>query len=119
MFKDLDWGAALKRAALMTSFYWVIVYGFSVAFGENFSIGGQDPLQLILTTVTIFVLFTVFTAFTERARRRRVESQKAQNSTKKTRPPKATDDDDGEEPASSLKGRPNPNASRRKTRRKR
>ena len=118
MFKDLDWGAALRRAALMTGFYWLIIYGMSVAFPKSFGIGAQELPNLIGTTVMIFLLFTVFTAFTERARKRRVESQKAQNSTKKTRPTKPTGED-GEEPVSSLKGRPNPNASRRKTRRKR
>ena len=117
MFEGLDWGAALKRAALMTGFYWLILYGMSVAFPKSFGIGSQELTSLITTTAMVFLLFTVFTAFTERARKRRVEKQNPQKPAKKTRAPKEADD--GEETASSLRGRPNPNASRKKTRRKR
>lgn len=114
MFEGLDWGAALKRAALMTGFYWLIIYAMSVAFPKNFGIGGQELPGLLATTVMVFLLFTVFTAFTERARKRRVQQQNAKNSSKKSKPT-----GDGEETPSALKGRPNPNASRKKTRRKR
>lgn len=119
MFEGLDWSAALRRAAWMTGFYWLIIYGMSVAFPENFGLGGQEVRGLLLTTVLVFLMFTVFTAFTERARRRRVESQNAKDANKKLRPSDASENGDGEESAGSLKGRPNPNASRRKTRRKR
>ena len=118
MFEGLDWSAALKRAGLMTGFYWLIVYGMSVAFPDSFGLSGQQIPGLILTTVLVFVMFTVFTAFTDRARKRRVQQQNAKNTNKKPSS-KASQNGDGEESSSSLKGRPNPNASRKKTRRKR
>ncbi len=118
MFEGLDWGTALKRAALMTGFYWLIVYGMSVAFPKSFGLGGQEITGLITTTAMVFLLFTVFTAFTERARKRRVEKQNPKNANKNAKPSR-NEDGDGEETASSLRGRPNPNASRKKTRRKR
>ena len=118
MFEGLDWSAALKRAALMTGFYWLIIYAMSVAFPKSFGIGSQELPGLLTTTAMVFLLFTVFTAFTERARKRRVQQQNTKNSSKKS---KTTDDGDGDDEGtpSALRGRPNPNASRKKTRRKR
>ncbi|MBA3611286.1 MAG: hypothetical protein H0W54_07710 [Rubrobacter sp.] len=117
MFEGLDWSAALKRAALMTGFYWLIVYAMSVAFPKSFGISSQELPGLLTTTAMVFLLFTVFTAFTERARKRRGTKQnESKNSSKNSKP---AGDGDGEESPSALKGRPNPNASRKKTRRKR
>jgi membrane-bound ClpP family serine protease len=118
MSEGFDWRAALRRAALMTGFYWLIVYGMSVAFPENFGLSQQNPVSLVITTVLVFVMFTIFTAFTDRARRRRMQQQNAKNPDKKSNASGDSENGAGGEPGP-LKGRPNPNASRKKTRRKR
>ncbi len=113
MFKDLDWSGALKRAALTVLFYLGLVYVLNVAIPGSY--GG--PISLAINSVFLFAIFTVFHAFVERRKRRRkAEFQAKKPSAKKGESGVESDEEDE---ASSLKGRHNPNTSRKKASRRR
>ncbi|MBA4115663.1 MAG: hypothetical protein H0X71_04350 [Rubrobacter sp.] len=127
MFEDLDWKGAFKRAAFAAALYLLFVYVMSVAFPESFGVGGNLTSSLIIAVFFFFVYAPVF-AFAERRKRRRVAELKAQK--KGTKPgakagtnPKSTTGADDDEPDSenseNLRGRHNPNTSRRKASRRR
>ena len=111
--KNLDWKAGLRRAALFMLLYAVILYVMSVAFPESFGIGQEQLPGLLLNAVFFFLILTVFFAFTEKRRAQRIAEMKAKRSGKQEKP-----EEDGGEPGP-LKGRPNPNTSRKKSRRRR
>jgi high-affinity K+ transport system ATPase subunit B len=114
--RDLNWRAAFKRAAVFIGIYALILYVMSVAFPENFGITEEQLPAIAINAVLFFFVFAFFFAFTQRRRERRIAELRARR--KKDRPEK--DAGDGEEPTgSSLKGRQNPNTSRRKARRRR
>ena len=123
MFEDLNWSGALKRAGLTVVFYLVLVYVLDVAIPGSY--GG--PYALALNAAFLFVIFTMFHAYIDRRRRRREAELRAQSKGKK--PAGAKDAkagartnaaEDGEETEESgLKGRQNPNTSRRKATRRR
>ena len=123
MFEDLNWSSALKRAGLTVLFYLVLVYVLNIAIPGSY--GG--PVALALNAAFLFVIFTLFHAFIDRRRRRREAQLRAQRKGKKpadakgAKPgAKATATGDGEEAGESdLKGRQNPNTSRRKATRRR
>ena len=118
MFKDLDWKGAIRRAALTVLIYLALVYVLNVAFPN--SAGGLVPLAL--NAVVLFVIFTLFHAFVERRKKRQRAALggKGKKTTKKDTRPAAGDDGEGEEiTATDLKGRQNPNTSRRKASRRR
>ena len=119
MFKDLDWKGAVKRAALTVLIYMGLVYVLNVAFPG--SAGGIVPLAI--NAVILFVLFTFFHAFIERRKKRQRAALQPQGKAKKTKDmrPAGTGEEDGEGdiPATDLKGRQNPNTSRRKASRRR
>jgi hypothetical protein len=71
-------------------------------------------LSLLVNAVMFFFVFTLVYAFVDRSRRRRLGEM-----TRRSKPgkPSATGEE-GETPGT-LKGRPNPNTSRKKARRKR
>ena len=127
MFEDLNWSGALKRAGLTVLFYLVLVYVMGVAFEGSFSLGRDDVPSLALNGVFLFVIFTLFHAYIDRRRRRREAQLRAQRKGKKPADAKgakpgakatATGDDE-EAGESDLKGRQNPNTSRRKATRRR
>ena len=119
MFKDIDWPGALKRAALTVLIYLGIVYVMNVALPGT--AGGIVPMAI--NAAILFVLFTFFHAFMERRKKRRRAALQAQSKAKKTKERRPSDadgeDGEGELTATDLKGRQNPNTSRRKASRRR
>jgi amino acid permease len=113
MFENLEWRTAFRRAFGLIAFYVVILYVMSQAFPETFGISRNELPMFAVNAVFIYLVFVVFTAFTERSRKRRIEEMKS----RKKREEEDKRPESGEE--SRLKGRPNPNTSRRKTRRRR
>lgn len=118
MFEDLDWRSAVKRAVLTVLFYLVLVYALNVAVPG--SIG--SPVIVATNAAFLFVLFMLFHAFVDRRKRRREAALRAEKKGKKPAgkgDPKAAAEGDEENGAVSLKGRQNPNTSRKKTARRR
>jgi hypothetical protein len=117
MFEDLNWKSAARRSAIVIAIYLGLLYLLSVAFpGSGFNLDTQGQIvSLLVNAVVFFFIFTFVYALVERSRNRRVAEARKQNKPGK----QATGEGDQEDGASSLKGRPNPNTSRKKTRRRR
>lgn len=114
MFEGLNWRAAARRSAIVIGIYIALFYFLSVAFPETFGLGnGGEITGLLINAGVFFFVFTFVYAFVERNKNRRAEQAKKNQSAKPARP-----ESDPEVPGA-LKGRPNPNTSRRKNRRKR
>ena len=112
MFKDLDWRSAARRSAVVIGIYVALFYVLSAVFPQQF--GLQDRAQitaLLFNAVIFFFVFTFVYALVDRSRRRRLAEM-----SNKSKQAKAAED--GSE-AGPLKGRPNPNTSRKKARRRR
>jgi cbb3-type cytochrome oxidase subunit 3 len=112
MFEGLNWKSAARRSAIVIVVYLTLFYILSVAFPESF--GLRDRAQVVSLLINAFMFFFIFTlvyAFVERSRTRRIEEARRKQAPEK--PARA----EGEE--SALRGRPNPNTSRKKTRRRR
>ena len=115
MFEGLNWKSAARRSAIVIVVYLTLFYVLSVAFPQSF--GLQDRAQvvsLLVNAVMFFFVFTLVYAFVERSRNRRIEETR-----KKAPKEPARGEGDPDAPASELRGRPNPNTSRKKTRRRR
>ena len=108
MFEGLNWKAAARRSAIVIGIYIGLFYVLSVAFPKSFPFDAS----LLPMAAFFFIVFTFVYAFIERNRARRLAQAKKQQQGKPSRP------EDPEAP-SAYKGRPNPNTSRKKTRRKR
>jgi hypothetical protein len=115
MFEDLNWKWAARRAAVVIAIYLGLFYLLSVALPESgFSLQRPGALSaLLFNAAAFFIIFTFIYAFVERSRRRRLAGM--QNKDKQARP--AGEGSEGEPGAP--KGRPNPNTSRKKARRRR
>jgi hypothetical protein len=115
MFEDLNWKWAARRAVVVIAIYLGLFYLLSVALPESgFSLQRPGALSaLLFNAAAFFIIFTFIYAFVERSRRRRLAGM--QNKDKQARP--AGEGSEGEPGA--LKGRPNPNTSRKKARRRR
>jgi len=114
MFEGLNWKAAARRSAIVIGIYIALFYILSVAFPETFGLGDNAQITgLLINAVIFFFVFTFVYAFVERNKNRRIEQAKKNQSAKPARP-----EGDPETP-SAFKGRPNPNTSRKKSRRKR
>lgn len=114
MFEGLNWKAAARRSAIVIGIYIALFYILSVAFPETFGLSDNAQITgLLINAVIFFFVFTVVYAFVERNRNRRMEQMKKQGAGKPDRP-----EGDPDSPGA-LKGRPNPNTSRKKSRRKR
>lgn len=112
--KDLNWRSALRRAAIFTLIWLGIVYVTSVLWPESFGIEVPEELPfLAINAVFFFLVFALFSAFAERRRARHGQQTGGRTRSVKERP----EEEEGE--GGHLKGRPNPNTSRRKTRRRR
>ena len=112
MFKDLDWRSAAKRSAVVIAIYVALFYVLSGVFPQQF--GLQDRAQitaLLFNAVIFFFVFTFVYALVDRSRRRRL----AEMGNKREQAKSAEEDSE----AGPLKGRPNPNTSRKKARRRR
>ncbi len=116
MFEDLNWGYAARRSAVVIAIYLGLLYFLSRIFPDsNFRLDNQAQiLSLLVNAVLFFFIFTLVYALIDRSRRRRMAQ--ASGKGKPTKSSAASEDGDAEGP---LKGRPNPNTSRKKARRKR
>jgi hypothetical protein len=115
MFEDLNWKAAARRSAVVIAIYLGLLYLLSRVFpNSNFNLDTRaQVISLLVNAVIFFFIFTFVYALVERSRERRMAEARKQK-----RPGKqATGDREADAP--SLKGRPNPNTSRKKTRRRR
>lgn len=113
--KNLNWRSALRRAGIFTLIWLGIVYVTSVLWPSRFGIEVPQQLpSLAINAVLFFVIFTLFSAFAERRRAGHNQRVKGQSKARKESP-----GGDEEAGGGHLKGRPNPNTSRRKTRRRR
>ena len=114
MFEGLKWKPAARRSAIVIAIYLGLLYVLGIAFpGSNFSLDSRAQiLRLLLNATIFFFIFTFVYALIERSRERRIAEAR-----KKDQPGKPGKENDAE--ATSLKGRPNPNTSRKKTRRRR
>jgi hypothetical protein len=116
MFEDLNWKYAARRAAVVIGIYLGLLYLLSIAFPDsNFRLDTQAQIvSLLVNALIFFFVFTLVYAFIDRSRRRRLAQMGNQGKTSK---PSASGED--AESSGELKGRPNPNTSRKKARRKR
>src|SRR5918997_6432436 len=108
MFEDLNWRWAARRAAVVIGIYVALLYVLSTVSPDTF------PLNIGVLFVQVplfFLMFTFVYAFVDRSRRRRLAEM--QKRSKQARPAGVPEDEPGE-----LKGRPNPNTSRKKARRR-
>jgi hypothetical protein len=112
MFEDLNWKWAARRAAVVIGIYLALVYILSTVYPEQFELRSRAQIiSLLVNAGFFFFIFTAVYAFVERSRNRRL-------STTGKKPDKPSGEDSEAEPGS-LKGRPNPNTSRKKARRRR
>ena len=127
MFEDLDWKGAVKRAAFAAALYVLFIYVMTVAFPESFG-ASTNIVSTLVVAVAFFLIYTPFFAFAERRKRRRLAQMKAQqkgNPVARTgtranaKAKKETGPDDEEAGEGNLRGRHNPNTSRRKATRRR
>jgi len=117
MFEGLKWKAAARRSAVVIVIYLGLLYLLSVLFpGSNFNLDTRAQIiSLLINAAIFFFIFTFIYALVERSRDRRVADTGKQNKAGKP----ARTGDDSEVDGSSLRGRPNPNTSRKKSRRRR
>ncbi len=110
MFEDLNWRWAARRAAVVIGIYVALLYVLSTLSPDTFPF----HINILLVQVPIFFfMFTFVYAFVDRSRRRRMAEMS--NKSKEARP----SGEDPEAEPGALKGRPNPNTSRKKARRRR
>ncbi len=110
MFEDLNWRWAARRAAVVIGIYVALLYVLSTVSPDTF------PLQINILLIQVPIFFLMFTfvyAFVDRSRRRRLAEM-----SRKSKEAKTSAEDPEAEPGA-LKGRPNPNTSRKKARRRR
>lgn len=129
LFEDLEWGPAFKRAAFLVVFWLLALYVLNVAFPETFVLGldsSAGVISLLVNAVLFFFFFAVFTAFTERSKKRRAAAMRAQRkggtgarNTGGTKGKFDVPEDEEEAESGDLRGRHNPNTSRRKAARRR
>jgi hypothetical protein len=129
LFEDLEWGPAFKRAAFLVAFWLLALYVLNIAFPETFVLGldsSAGVISLLVNAVLFFFFFAVFTAFTERSKKRRAAAMRAQRkggtdarNTGGTNSKSGAPEDGEEAESGDLRGRHNPNTSRRKAARRR
>ena len=117
MFEDLNWRAAIRRSAVVIVIYLALFYVLGRVAPQTFGLDNRaEVTSLLLNAAFFFVIFTFVYAFIERSRRRRLaELNKQRGSAGGQKRPTAQDDGEG----GALKGRLNPNTSRKKSRRRR
>src|SRR3954468_23128121 len=117
MFEGLKWKSAARRSAIVIVIYLGLLYILSTVFpGSNFSLDSRAQIFSLLINATLFFfIFTFVYALIERSRNRRMAESAKQKTPGK--PPQSGGAPEAD--ASSLKGRPNPNTSRKKSRRRR
>ena len=127
MFEDLDWKGAVKRAAFAAALYVLFIYVMTVAFPESFG-ASTNIISTLVVALAFFLIYTPFFAFAERRKRRRLAEMRAQQKGKpgartgaraNAKATQGTGPDDEEAGEGNLRGRHNPNTSRRKAARRR
>lgn len=127
MFEDLDWKGAVKRAAFAAALYLLFIYVMTIAFPESFG-ASTNIVSTLVVAVAFFLIYTPFFAFAERRKRRRLAEMKAQQKGKSgertgtrtnAKAAQGTGSDDEGTEEGKLRGRHNPNTSRRKAARRR
>ena len=118
MFEDLDWKGAFKRAAFAAALYLLFVYVMSTAFPESFG-AGTNIVSALIVAVAFFLIYAPVFAFAERRKRRRLAELRAQKKGKTRSTARSDTAKDEEAETDSLKGRHNPNTSRKKAARRR
>ncbi len=124
MFEDLDWKSAMRRAAVAAALYLLFIYVMSIAFPATFG-AGINVVSALVVAVAFFLLYMPVFAFSDRRKRRRLAAMKAEKkggpgargTARSTRESDATEEE--EAGPGNLKGRHNPNTSRRKASRRR
>ena len=129
LFEDLEWGRAFKRAAFLVAFWLLALYILNVAYPETFILGLDTTagvVSMLVNAVLFFFFFAVFTAFTERSKKRRAAEIRAQRkggtgagSTAGAKGKSGAPEDGEEAGPGELRGRHNPNTSRKKASRRR
>jgi hypothetical protein len=115
MFEGLDWRSAARRSAVVIGIYLALFYILSRVAPRTFGLDSRaEVISLLGNAVVFFFVFTLVYAFVERSRNRRMAEMRKQQGTA-GRSPGA----EGGPGSGALKGRPNPNTSRKKSRRKR
>ena len=117
MFEGLKWKAAARRSAVVIAIYLGLLYVLSRVFPHsNFNLDSRAQIiSLLINAALFFFIFTFVYALVERSRDRRTAEAGKQK--KSGKPARSGGDEEAD--ASSLKGRPNPNTSRKKSRRRR
>ncbi len=127
MFEDLDWKGAFKRAAFAAALYVLFIYVMTIAFPDTFG-ASTNIVSTLVVAVAFFLIYTPFFAFAERRKKRRQAEMRAQQKGKpgaktgaraNARATQGTGPDDEEAEEGDLRGRHNPNTSRRKAARRR
>jgi hypothetical protein len=114
MFEDLNWTWAARRAAVVIGIYVALLYVLSTVSPETFGLQSREQItSLLVNAALFFIIFTFVYAFVDRSRRRRLAE-----ANKKSKPEKPSGED-SEAEHGALRGRPNPNTSRKKARRRR
>jgi membrane protein implicated in regulation of membrane protease activity len=120
MFEDLDWKSAFRRAAFAALLYLLFVYVMSTAFPESFG-AGTNLVSALVVTLIFFLLYAPIFAFAERRKRRRLaemrDQKKGKSGAKTSGKSGAAEEEEAE--VGSLRGRHNPNTSRKKAARRR
>ena len=127
MFEDLDWKGAVKRAAFAAALYVLFIFVMTIAFPESFG-ASTNIISTLVVALAFFLIYTPFFAFAERRKRRRLAEMRAQQKGKpgartgaraNAKATQGTGPDDEEAGEGNLRGRHNPNTSRRKAARRR
>lgn len=114
-----DWKAGFRRASIFILLYAVILYAMSVFFPETFGVTREQLPAVGMQAVFFFLILGIFFSFTEKRRKERMAELRARRQGKQGKQGKSErpEGEDGE--PSAFKGRPNPNTSRKKARRRR
>ncbi len=119
MFEGLDWRSAIRRSAVVIGIYLALFYVLGRVAPQTFGLDSRAEVTSLLVNAAIFfVVFTFVYAFIERSRKRRMAELRRQQGNaqgKSARPAREGEEAEG----GALKGRPNPNTSRKKSRRRR
>jgi hypothetical protein len=115
MFEGLKWKSAARRSAVVIAIYLGLLYFLSVLFPESsFNLDTRAQIVSLLVNAAIFFfIFTFIYALLERSRERRISGATQRKNSEKPA------QNEGDPDASPLRGRPNPNTSRKKSRRRR
>jgi phosphotransferase system glucose/maltose/N-acetylglucosamine-specific IIC component len=109
--RDLNWRSAFRKATIFTILWLGLVYLLDRISPGLFGLESREQwIPLLINGVFFFFLYALLFAWLEKRRDQRLARLKAQKKEQREDEPRE---------AGPLKGRPNPNTSRRKLRRRR